>query len=212
MKVISVITARGGSKGIPRKNIIDVNGKPLLSYSIRASLQSCVDETWVSTEDEEIKNVALQYGAQVINRPMHLANDIIMPDAALLHAANNINFDVLVFIQPCAALIRPEYINAGIDMVIKGGYDSSFSAVKESWQPVWDINIKPVDWDIKNRPRRQEMPERYKETGMFYVTTKDALIKSKLRYSGKIGIVEIPLKDSFQVDNHQDLEMIRRIL
>ena len=212
MKAVSVITARGGSKGVPRKNIVDINGRPLISFSIDASLRSNVKETWVSTEDQEIKQVSLDCGARVIDRPAHLANDIIMPDAALLHAAEQIEFDILVFIQPCAALIKPEYINQGIELIVEKGYDSSFAVVRESWMPVWDLNIKPIGWEVNSRPRRQEMPEWYKEAGMFYVTTRDRLLKSGLRYSGKIGVVEIPLQDSFQVDNQQDLELLRRML
>ena len=98
MKIISVITARGGSKGVHRKNITDVNGNPLIWYSIKASLESNVDETWVSTEDSEIKDISIKCGAKVIDRPSELADDIIMPDASLIHAAESIDFDVMVFI------------------------------------------------------------------------------------------------------------------
>lgn len=212
MKIISVITARGGSKGIPRKNIVDVAGKPLIWYSINASLNSNVHETWVSTDDEEIKQISLKCGAKVIDRPAELSGDIIMPDAALLHAAENIDFDVLVFIQPCSPMIKPEFINNGIKKVISEGYDSSFAAVRESWLPKWDLDANTIDWDIKNRPRRQDTDEWYRETGMFYVTKREMLLESKLRYSGKIGISEIPLADSFQVDNKQDLDLIRKML
>tara|TARA_R100000995_G_C3424066_1_gene95345 strand:+ start:45 stop:683 length:639 start_codon:yes stop_codon:yes gene_type:complete len=212
MKIISVITARGGSKGVPRKNIIDINGKPLIWYSINASLNSNINETWVSTEDKEIKQVSLNCGAKVIDRPLELADDIIMPDAALLHAAKNIDFDILVFIQPCAALIKPKFINLGIDRIIKEGYDSSFAVVRESWMPVWDLNVNPIDWDINSRPRRQDKNEWFKEAGMFYVTTRKNLLESGLRYSGNIGVVEIPLQDSFQIDNQQDLDLIRKVL
>lgn len=212
MKIVSVITARGGSKGVPRKNIADVNGNPLIWFSIKASLDSDVDETWVSTEDEEIKQISLEKGAKVIDRPIHLADDIIMPDPALLHAAEQVDFDILVFIQPCAALIKPKFINEGIRLITEDGYDSSFAVVKESWMPVWTLDVKPIDWEINNRPRRQDKQEWYKEAGMFYVTTRKSLLESGLRYSGKIGVVEIPLKDSFQVDNQQDLELLRSIL
>ena len=76
MKIVSVILARGGSKGIPKKNIIDINGKPLLYYTINTSLNSDVDDTWVSTDDEEIAEVALRYGAEVpFMRPASLAKD-----------------------------------------------------------------------------------------------------------------------------------------
>jgi N-acylneuraminate cytidylyltransferase len=212
MKTISVITARGGSKGVPRKNIADINGSPLISFSIKASLDSEVDETWVSTEDEEIRVTSLKYGAQVIDRPPHLADDVIMPDPSLLHAAEHIDFDIIVFIQPCAALIKPEHINKGIRLITEQGYDSSFAVVRESWMPVWDLEVKPIGWELNSRPRRQDMPEWYKEAGMFYVTTREGLLKSGLRYSGNIGVVEIPLQDSFQVDNQQDLELLRRLL
>ena len=212
IKIISVITARGGSKGVPRKNISDVNGNPLIWYSIKASLDSIVDETYVSTEDKEIKEISLNKGAKVIDRPAHLADDIVMPDLALLHAAEYVNFDILVFIQPCAALIKPHFINEGIRLITEEGYDSSFAVVRESWMPVWTLDIEPIDWEISNRPRRQDKQEWYKEAGMFYVTTRKSLLESGLRYSGKIGVVEIPLKDSFQVDNQQDLELLRSIL
>jgi N-acylneuraminate cytidylyltransferase len=212
MKIISVITARGGSKGVHRKNIVDVNGNPLIWYSINASLESNVDETWVSTEDSEIKEISIKCGANVIDRPLELADDIIMPDASLIHAAENIDFDVMVFIQPCAALIKPTYINDGVNMVVNGGYDSSFAVVRESWMPLWDLNVNPIEWDTENRPRRQDKNEWYKEAGMFYVTTKANLLSSGLRYSGRIGVVEIPLHDSFQVDNYQDLDLIKKLL
>jgi CMP-N,N'-diacetyllegionaminic acid synthase len=212
MKVVSIITARGGSKGVPRKNIVDINGKPLIWFSINASLNSSVDETWVSTEDSEIKSISIDCGAQVVDRPDHLADDIIMPDAALLDACKHIDFDVLVFIQPCAALIKPQYIDQAVDLIINGGYDSSFAVVRESWMPVWDLDINPIDWDINDRPRRQDKDEWFKEAGMLYATTRKGLLESGLRYSGNIGVVEIPLKDSFQVDNHQDLQLLRRLL
>jgi len=212
MKVVSVITARGGSKGVPRKNIVDINGKPLIWYSINASLNSNVNETWVSTEDVEIKNISIECGAQVLDRPKHLADDIIMPDASLLHAAETIDFDILVFIQPCAPLIKSKFINIGIDKITKEGYDSSFAVVRESWMPVWDLDINPIDWNINAIPRRQDKDEWYKEAGMFYITTKENLLASGLRYSGNIGVVEIPLQDSFQIDSQQDLDLIRKVL
>ena len=90
MKIISVITARGGSKGVPRKNIVDIKGKTLIWYAINASQNSNVNETWVSTEDKEIKQISKSFGANVIDRPKELADDIIMPDAALLHAQKSI--------------------------------------------------------------------------------------------------------------------------
>ena len=203
MKTISLITARGGSKGIPQKNIIDINGKPLISYTIEASVSSRVSETWVSTDSSIIATTAEKYGAKIIWRPKELANDNIMPDASLLHAAKNIDFDMLVFIQPTSPLLTPHYINTGISMM--SDYDSVFSAYKEHWCPRWSTDFEPVGWNISKRPRRQDMDGQYIENGAFYITSKENLLQSKLRYSGNIGIVEMPLEKSFQIDSKNDL-------
>ena len=122
--------------------------------------------------------------------------------------AENINFDILVFIQPTSPLIKLEYINRGVKMVMQGSYDSVFTGTKDHWIPKWDMHIKPIDWDINNRPMRQDKPESYVENGMFYVTTKKCLLSTKLRYGGNIGVLEIPLKDSFQIDTLVDLELV----
>ena len=212
MKIVSCITARGGSKGIPRKNIIDLNGKPLLYYSMKASIDSNVDKTFVSTDDEDIFNMVLSHGVSVIDRPKKLADDVVMPDEALLHFSTLVDFDWIVFIHPTSPLIKPEYINKGIEMINTGKYDSVFSGTKEHWIPRWDEDVNPVDWDIHHRPRRQDKPELYIENGMFYITSRECLLSSGLRYSGTMGIVEIPLKDSFQVDSLEDLELIRKLL
>ncbi len=214
MKIVSLITARGGSKSVPLKNIIDINGKPLIWYSINASLNSNVNETWVSTEDSKIKTVSIECGAKVIDRPKELADDIIMPDASILHFAENVDFDLVVFIQPTSPMIKPEYINEGIQKVIHKGYDSSFAVVREHWTPTWIATKRPhpIGWDINNRPRRQDRSDIYREAGMFYVTKREHLLKSKLRYSGKIGPVEIPVKDGVDINTIEDIDLVRKLL
>jgi CMP-N,N'-diacetyllegionaminic acid synthase len=212
MKIASLITARGGSKGIPYKNIKPINGKPLISYSIIQSLKSKVDETWVSTDDVRIKDVSLEYGAKVIDRPKELSGDVIMPDDSIVHFAESVDFDWVIFIQPTSPLIKSKYIDIGIEMIKSGEYDSVFTATKEHWLPRWNKNIEPIDWNIYKRPRRQDKPELYTENGMFYITNREQLLKSKLRYSGRMGVVEIPLIDSFQLDSIADLELIRKII
>ena len=210
MKIVSVITARGGSKEIPKKNILPVNGKPLIWYTINASQTSLVHETWVSTDSNEIADISKSFNTKVIDRPKELADDIIMPDAALVHFAENIDFDILVFIQPTSPLLQASYINKGLAMMTE--YDSVFSAYKEHWTPRWSMNNNPIDWNTNFRPRRQDIASQYVENGAFYITTKDNLLKSKLRYSGNIGIVEMPIQKSFQVDSYEDLELIKKLL
>ena len=210
MKILSVILARGGSKGIPSKNIVDLNGKPLISYTIEASLQSNVDETWVSTDSSEIASVSSTYGASVIDRPSDISTDTSQSEEALLHFTDNHDFDIMVFIQPTSPLINSEDINKGLEMMDE--YDSVFSVTKEHWIPRWTMDVKPFEWEINNRPMRQDKPETYIENGAFYITKRKNLLESKLRYSGKIGVVEMPLSRSFQIDTKEDLELIEKLI
>ena len=91
-------------------------------------------------------------------------------------------------------------------------YDSVFSAYREHWIPRWTTEHTPHCWDINNRPMRQDIPELFVENGAFYITTKESLLKSGLRYSGRIGIYEMPIKKSFQIDTLDDLELIKKLL
>ena len=104
--VVSVILARGGSKGIPRKNIVDINGKPLLYYTIEASLKSGVDATWVSTDDEEIATIAYECGARVLKRPAKISTDKSTSESALMHFAEQVEFDHELLSTHSAALSK----------------------------------------------------------------------------------------------------------
>ena len=210
MKVVSVIPARGGSKGIPLKNIVELGGKPLISYTIEASKQSNVDETWVSTDSNDISSVSRTYGAKIIDRPYEISKDTSQSEETLLHAAYQVDFDILVFIQPTSPLITSEDINKGLEMMDE--YDSVFSVTKEHWIPRWTMNVEPFEWEIDNRPMRQDKPEMYVENGAFYITKRKNLLDSKLRYSGKKGVVEMPLSRSFQIDTQEDLELMEKLI
>jgi len=214
MKIVSVILARGGSKGIPNKNIVDIKGKPMIGYVIEASLKSKVKETWVSTDCEQIKNTALSYGAQVIDRPQKISQDFSKSEDALLHFSNNVDFDILVFIQPTSPLLYASDIDKGINLIMDStsSYDSVFSVYQEHWIPRWHPNITPQNWDVTDRPMRQEKDFSYVENGAFYITKKQNLVKTKLRYSGNIGVIEMPNYRSFQVDTLDDLKLIGKLL
>ena len=210
MKICSVILARGGSKGIPKKNIVNLKGKPLLQYTIEASLKSDIDETWVSSDCVDIRCVASQCGARTICRPDKISQDDSKSDDALIHFCEIVNFDILVFIQPTSPLLLAGDINKGLELI--KNYDSIFSVYKDHWIPEWDLDMTPHNWDLNNRPMRQDVPETYVENGAFYITTRDALLKSKLRYSGKIGVVEMPKYRSFQVDTIDDLSLVEKLI
>lgn len=201
---------------MPRKNIADICGKPLVQYVLEAADASkYITERYVSTEDAEIKQVVEKIGAKVIDRPKYLATDSAKCEDALINFAEQVDFDIVCFIQTTSPLVLPSDLDKGIEMVASGKYDSVFSTTVETWIPKWiaagDI-VKPVNWTPQKRPRRQQMPELLIENGAFYITKKEHLIKSRLRYSGKIGSVEMPLKRSFQIDTPDELELIRSII
>ena len=213
MKIVSLILARGGSKGIPSKNIIDLNGKPLISYTIQASQKSNVHSTWISTDCQKIKHISEKLNANVIDRPRAISGDFSKSEEALLHFSKQIDFDILVFIQPTSPLLKAEDINKGIELLLNdNSCNSVFSVYKQHWLPRWSLDIKPISWDVNNRPMRQEVNEEYIENGAFYITKKADLLNSKLRYSGKKNVVVMPYLRSFQIDTLDDLNLIEGLL
>jgi N-acylneuraminate cytidylyltransferase len=206
-KVVSIIPARGGSKAIPRKNLADINGHPLLANSIRASLASRVDETWVSSEDDEILEVARSYGACAIRRPAELATDTSTSESVLLHFAEQVEFDLMVFIQPTSPMIIASDIDRAIELLDE--YDSVLS-VAEFTQFVW-IDGRP-NYDINARQRRQDSAPAYVETGSLFATSREALLRSRNRLSGRIGYCVVPKLRAFDVDSPEDLDVVRQLM
>ena len=207
MKIVSLIPARKGSKGIKNKNLIDICGKPLIQYSIEASINSLVEETWVSSDSDEILEISKNLGAKTIKRPKELSEDNSTSESALLHFAKNTDFDILVFIQCTAPFVKSNDINQGIEKM--RSFDSVVS-VTETTQLFWDSN-GPL-YDINNRLRRQNSVKRYLETGSFFITTKKKLMEFNNRLSGNIGFVEIPKFRSFDIDDYNDLRLVKAII
>jgi CMP-N,N'-diacetyllegionaminic acid synthase len=201
-KIISIIPARKGSKGIPNKNLINLSGKPLIHYAIQASKQSIVEETWVSSDSDEILNISKKLGAKTIKRPEELSNDNASSESVLTHFSEKVEFDILVFIQCTSPLVKPQDINRGIEKM--KNFDSIVS-VTETHHMFW--NAKGPLYDINNRERRQDSIKRYLETGSFYITSKKNLMKSRNRLSGKIGLIEIPKHRSIEIDTIDDLKI-----
>ena len=211
-KVVSITLARGGSKGVPFKNLKQLGGKPLLYYAITACKKSNIDEVWVSTENADIKRVSESCGATVINRPHEISCDTSKCEEALKHFALNVDFDIMAFVQCTSPLVSWTDINKAIEMVKSKKYDSVFSVTKEHWIPRWSMEIEPIGWEPKNRPRRQQKPQTYIENGSFYVTTRKQFLNTGVRYGGNMGIVEVPLVRSFQVDTQEDFDLIGKLI
>ena len=207
-KSVTIIPARGGSKSIPKKNIVDINGKPLIAYIIEASIKSDSQETWVSTDDDEIAEIAKKYGAKTLKRPKNISLDKSDSESALLHfAKEKPDFDILIFLQATSPLTRYQDINKALDKMKK--YDSVLSVI--DFSQFLCSNYSPL-YDLKNRPRRQDLNDRYIETGAIYVTKKINLLKSKTRISGKIGFLRVSKLSSLEIDTYEDLKLVKKIM
>ena len=193
--IVSIIPARGGSKGVPRKNIRLLAGKPLIYYAIQPSLNcSQISHTFVSTEDEEIAQVAKDLGAEVIPRPLELAQDTT-PDLPVLEQA--IKFmeqqlhlfpDFIVFLRPTQPLRTKEDIEQSLAVIQETAAESVHTIHEAKEHPYWmnvlDENnqLQPFVPEGWNYARRQDLPKVYKSNGLVDVMTRDLiLVKKKKR-------------------------------
>ena len=154
--IIAIIPARGGSRRIPRKNLLPLAGQPLVAHSVIHACQSrLVDAVYVSTEDAEIAQVARTYGAQVVLRPPELATDEATSESALLHVLDDrvrrglADPELVVFLQCTSPVRRSDDIDRAIEILSAGGADSLFSACENSWL-IWalqDGQPRSVNYD-----------------------------------------------------------------
>lgn len=212
MKIVSIIPARGGSKRVLNKNVKLINGLPLITYVIRAS-KGCtlIAETWVSTNNSNIAYVADACGCKIIHRPEHLCSDTSTSEEALLHFAEYVDFDILVFMQATSPLTLSYDLEKGLNSIMHGNADSVLS-VCEDVRFYWNKDKTPINYDPLNRPRSQDKEKIYKETGAFYITTREALLKSKCRISGITDFVIVPESRSFEIDTEEDFAITEAIL
>lgn len=180
-RILSLIPARGGSKGIKNKNIIDLNGRPLIAYSIAASLASkYIDKTVVSTDSMEIAKIAKEYGASVpFMRPKILASDCAKTIEVVLHAINMLKtegekFDILILLQPTQPLRTTDDIDAAIELFFERGECSLVSVSSVEDHPLLirtvnaDGNLSSL-LDENSTCRRQDMKSYYKVNGCIYI-------------------------------------------
>jgi len=219
-KIIAIIPARGGSKGIPRKNIRLLAGKPLIAYSIEAALKSkYIDRVIVSTEDEEIAEISKKYGAEVIKRPDELATDTAPTEPALEHVVKwlkeyeDYKTDIIVLLQPTSPLRNSKYIDEALDIFLNSDYNSLLS-VCPSHAFIWKMseNSYPINYDFKNRPRRQDKEPEYRENGAIYITKYKILMENHNRLGGKIGLYVMPEKHSIEIDTEFDFYLCEQML
>jgi CMP-N,N'-diacetyllegionaminic acid synthase len=221
--VLAIIPARGGSTGIPRKNLKMLGDRPLVAHAIAHGLQAeTIDRVVVSSEDEEIRRVAASYGAEVIDRPDEFIHDNTIQEVdRLLHWSvlelERLGgvIDVVVLLYPTAPLRKVALIDQAVRMVTEGGYDSVLSLYEDTtylWARHGDT-AEPINYDPKTRgPRQKESWNQWAENKAIYVMTRDLLINTGCRLGGKIGCVEMSRLRSIDVDTPEDLELCRLLI
>lgn len=221
MKIIAVIPARGGSKGIPGKNIKMLCGRPLISYMIESALKSkFIERVFVSTDSQEISQTARMWGAKVINRPPEISGDNASSESALLHSLEELGRDglspeILVFLQCTSPLTLPEDIDGTIRALIENNADSAFSAANFHyflWKREPDGNMSGINHEKTVRPRRQEREPQYLETGAVYVMKATGFKKAGFRFFGKTAVHVMPPERCLEIDEPVDLALAESFL
>jgi YrbI family 3-deoxy-D-manno-octulosonate 8-phosphate phosphatase len=215
-RIVAIIPARGGSKGIPNKNLTDFAGKPLVAWSILQALEApSVSSVVVSSDSDEILDVAKSYGAMVVKRPPELSSDTASSEVALIHALELVEEELgkvksVVFLQATSPLREPGDIEGAINKFEEECLDSLFSqAVLEGFCAWTEENgiLKGKTYDPDNRGRRQDSPPLFLETGSIYVFRPETLRLRNNRLGGKIGRFTMESWKSFEIDNYDDLEI-----
>lgn len=221
-KIISIIPARGGSKRLPGKNIKILAGKPLIAYSIEQSLKcDLINKTIVSTDDDEIAEIAKQYGADVIKRPKELAEDDSPTIDAVKHVLQNLRKeeyipDAIILLQPTSLLRSIKDINEAINLFLET--NKNVVSVTEdncNWHLKIDSknnNIVPlIDWNMFKK-RKQDLPKTYKLNGSIYITITTKLFKNNSFFDEETQAFIMPEKRSIDIDTEFEFKLAELFL
>lgn len=216
-----VIPARGGSKGVPRKNLRRVGGVPLIGRAIRAAIAAeTVGAVYVSTDDAEIADAARSFGAVAIDRPALLGADDTSSEAVLLHAldvlaARKEEPEITVFVQCTAPLIQSVDIDGVVAAIEDEASDSAFAAARFHgflWQSEAKAGARGVNHSPSERKRRQDLAPTYLEAGSVYAFRTAGFRAVRHRFFGRIAIFEIPAARCVEIDDESDIDFAEALL
>lgn len=213
---LAIIPARGGSKRLPRKNILDLNGKPLIAWSIEASLNcDYINETLVTSDDDEILNISQKYGAHIIKRPDDLASDTASSFDAIKHAidSSTIDYEYIVLLQPTSPLRNSRHINEAINLLEEKNADAIISVCEMEHSPLWSNTIPDNNSmqdflldSIKNL-RSQDLPTYYRLNGAIYICKKNILLEENSFFiKENIYAYKMGTNKSIDIDTYQDFQ------
>lgn len=223
-KILAIIPARGGSKGLPRKNIVDLVGKPLIAWSIEASLNSkYINKTIVSSDDDEILKIAKLYKAELIKRPDKYATDDASSEIVVKHVIKELTkyndiYDYIVLLQPTSPLRDAIEIDTAFDKLFKTDATALISvcAVDNKILKAFKQNNSGFIEGISNNQypfmRRQDLPKTYLSNGAIYIIKVDEFIKNSSFYTDKTISYEMDNVKSLDIDTQEELNKVTNIL
>ncbi|WP_339031846.1 acylneuraminate cytidylyltransferase family protein [Bradyrhizobium symbiodeficiens] len=220
-KTLAVIAARGGSKGIPHKNLLDLCGKPLIAWTVeQARAARGVDVVAVSSDSDQILAAAEAAGAVGVRRPDDISGDLASSESAWLNALDAIDarmgrFERIVALQATSPIREPGDIENALSTFDRDHLDSLLSVCEVEDYFNWRIGAngpEPINYDYRNRRMRQQIEKRYLENGSFYVLIPSLLREQKNRLGGKIGFHVMERHKMFQIDRPEDVKLCAAIM
>ncbi len=221
-KYLAIIPARGGSKRLPRKNILDLNGKPLIVWSIEAGVNSkYINKTIVTSDDNEILEIGKKYQIDTIKRPSELASDTATTFDAIKHSIESLDdkYEYTVLLQPTSPLRDEKHIDEAIELLENKNADAVISVCEMDHSPLWS-NTLPENLDmsgflreeVKNT-RSQDLPKYYRLNGAIYICRTDRLLKEKSFFiKDNIYAYKMDRKSSIDIDEEIDFIIAKAIL
>ncbi len=213
---LAIIPARGGSKRLPRKNILDLCGKPLISWSIEAGLKSkYVDKVVVSSDDTEILNISNEFKVQVIKRPNELASDTSTSFDAVKHAIDNLeSYEYILLLQPTSPLRNQNHIDKAIEILEEKNADAVISVCEMNHNSVWSntlddsLSMEGFISDNLLNNRSQDLKKHYRLNGAIYLCKTDKFLKEKSFFLKKnIFAYVMNSNNSIDIDRKEDFEL-----
>lgn len=218
---LAIIPARGGSKRLPKKNLLDLAGKPLVTWSIEAGLKSkYIDKVIVTSDYDEILDMSKKYGADTIKRPYELANDTATTFDAIKHTINKLpKYDYIVLLQPTSPLRNSKNIDEAIELLQNKNTDAIISVCEMEHSPLW-TNTLPKDKSMKFflnneilNKRSQDLEKYYKLNGAIYICKTDILLKEETFFiKDNVYAYVMDEKKSVDIDEDIDFQLAQVIL
>jgi len=216
LKWLALIPLRGGSRAIPKKNIKELGGKPLFAWSLEAAIESgCFDKILVATDNAEIATVVGRLFEEdkvtIFHRSPESATDEASTEIVMAEVLASENFDVMATIQATSPLTRSSDFKKAQELFLGKNLDSLFTGVLTK-SFFWTIDNKPLNYDFRSRPRRQDHSGTIQENGAFYFTSRKILSTYKNRLGGFIGHYLMPHETLIELDEPSDLKVLEDLI